>query len=604
MLSTNSHISLTTFRGIPATISRWRVCDYKWIMVLPALILLSIFTPILAETIVAGDVYGVWDLDGSPYMVTDTVLVPEDSILYIEPGVVVEFFGQTETHRFPLFVEGALIAVGTAEDSIHFLSDQEGLAGIIGGELGNNSRIYLEYCFIDTLGDHIDSHGGEFTARNSVFLAPFGESIRMFNDTADTLENCNFIGCAGIDCGGIYFNGSDSGVITSCQMDDAAIGVVWSNVRIENSVFRSLDVTGSAIELENSICHNGLVADLSSCEIRGNVIGTNPHELYWATFIDVLGTFIFADNSVTALNVYSDTDTHIINNIIGKGFQTNLLRLQLISDWNTYIYGNEIHSIQDGISVLADSSFIQNNTFVCTQSALHLNTSYSMVENNIFVGDGNARAIFSFGDDVSIQYNCSYMISDFYNIDIGNHTNIFADPQFEGGELFSYNLRVNSSCIDAGNPDGPLDPDNTISDLGANYFDQSIDHPPVLTSDLDITASRHETFRYLVQAIDDNDIMTFDFHNLPNWIRISDELDYVENARTLLGTIPEDLDSFVVSMRVSDGMGQFDEETARISVISEFPLKGTISGRLESQYSPYFVVDRATVPAGDTLIIE
>ena len=37
-----------------------------------------------------------------------------------------------------------------------------------------------------------------------------------------------------------------------------------------------------------------------------------------------------------------------------------------------------------------------------------------------------------------------------------------------------YNLMAGSPCIDAGDPMSPLDPDGTIADIGALYFDQGV----------------------------------------------------------------------------------------------------------------------------------
>ncbi|MFH1011708.1 MAG: T9SS type A sorting domain-containing protein, partial [bacterium] len=48
--------------------------------------------------------------------------------------------------------------------------------------------------------------------------------------------------------------------------------------------------------------------------------------------------------------------------------------------------------------------------------------------------------------------------------------NIFLDPVFVSSDDF--HLQANSPCIDAGDPSLPLDPDTTISDIGAFYFDQ------------------------------------------------------------------------------------------------------------------------------------
>ena len=52
--------------------------------------------------------------------------------------------------------------------------------------------------------------------------------------------------------------------------------------------------------------------------------------------------------------------------------------------------------------------------------------------------------------------------------------NIYSDPAFyatTGDSAFF--LTAESPCIDAGDPESPLDPDGTITDMGAYYYHQS-----------------------------------------------------------------------------------------------------------------------------------
>ncbi len=51
--------------------------------------------------------------------------------------------------------------------------------------------------------------------------------------------------------------------------------------------------------------------------------------------------------------------------------------------------------------------------------------------------------------------------------------NIDADPLFVDPESGDYHLQASSPCIDAGDPNSPKDPDGTIADMGALYYDQS-----------------------------------------------------------------------------------------------------------------------------------
>ncbi|TKJ39986.1 hypothetical protein CEE37_09630 [candidate division LCP-89 bacterium B3_LCP] len=51
-------------------------------------------------------------------------------------------------------------------------------------------------------------------------------------------------------------------------------------------------------------------------------------------------------------------------------------------------------------------------------------------------------------------------------------SNIFLDPRFLYPTADNYNLSSNSPCIDAGNPNSPSDPDSTVADIGALFYDQ------------------------------------------------------------------------------------------------------------------------------------
>jgi len=63
--------------------------------------------------------------------------------------------------------------------------------------------------------------------------------------------------------------------------------------------------------------------------------------------------------------------------------------------------------------------------------------------------------------------------------------NIDADPQFVDPLNGDYRLRSSSPCIDAGDPNSPLDPDGSRADMGAFYYDHIIDvvveHPGLRT---------------------------------------------------------------------------------------------------------------------------
>jgi hypothetical protein len=65
--------------------------------------------------------------------------------------------------------------------------------------------------------------------------------------------------------------------------------------------------------------------------------------------------------------------------------------------------------------------------------------------------------------------------------------NIDADPRFIDVAAHDFHLLSDSPCIDAGDPAYPLDPDGTVTDMGAFYFDQSAVSVPSAIGDLVIS---------------------------------------------------------------------------------------------------------------------
>ena len=115
---------------------------------------------------------------------------------------------------------------------------------------------------------------------------------------------------------------------------------------------------------------------------------------------------------------------------------------------------------------------------------------------------------------VGIRYSCVYNCGiPYQSVNVGPG-NIQENPLFISPQSNNYNLQANSPCIDAGDPNSPLDPDGTIADMGAYYYDQSGTpqvtislipyNPPILipanggTFDFNITVENPEIFPAIV----------------------------------------------------------------------------------------------------------
>ena len=119
---------------------------------------------------------------------------------------------------------------------------------------------------------------------------------------------------------------------------------------------------------------------------------------------------------------------------------------------------------------------IENNTFFGNQAdqeggAISLSGSNVLGINNIFWGN--------FADDgtneIYLEGSAPNLYEFFYNDIEGGfpgESNIDSDPMFIDPANGDFHLMPDSPCIDTGDPRFPLDPDGTVADMGAFYFDQ------------------------------------------------------------------------------------------------------------------------------------
>ncbi len=84
--------------------------------------------------------------------------------------------------------------------------------------------------------------------------------------------------------------------------------------------------------------------------------------------------------------------------------------------------------------------------------------------NNIFYGNEAVTFPDVSGSEI-LEYTCSSQ-------PLTGVGSIADDPLFTDAVNGDFSLQTGSPCIDAGDPASPLDPDNTICDMGALYFHQ------------------------------------------------------------------------------------------------------------------------------------
>jgi len=207
-------------------------------------------------------------------------------------------------------------------------------------------------------------------------------------------------------------------------------------------------------------------------------------------------------------------------------------------------------------------------------------------------------------DSCSIRYNCIYNYErEYFSQDsIDTHDNFNWDPLFANLEANSFRLRPGSPAIDAGDPDAPNDPDNTRADIGAFFFRQDRNQPPMITSSAYLLVGKGDTLHYIATAVDAESIPRITVSGLPEWLEANEIGD--GDSLEIVGRAPREADELTLWLIAQDNDDIRDSTALHLTVSEYSLLSSNITGRLSIDDSPYWILENAIVPAGDSLVIE
>lgn len=316
-----------------------------------------------------------------------------------------------------------------------------------------------------------------------------GDTVLVANGTY--YENLNFKG-KDIVLASYFLSDKDTAHITSTVIDGSSMGpvIVFENEETSDAALVGFTIRGGAsdssytygggvicVNASPQISNNFFTGNFAvTGEFGGAIVCINSGSAIAHNVIDSNGMYFFDYSG--AIVSYKSTQ-QISNNKIRQSFGGYVFKAGggiIGVDSDLDIHHNQItemenfDNINGGILLKNSTANILHNTlFGNAQGLTLLDTNYVQLVSNIIYGNRP----FSLGSIYEAD-SSSGIFADFNDIEGGwpGTGNIDQYPEFRDTSVLDLRLKESSPCIDAGNPWGPFDPDDTYADMGAYYYHQ------------------------------------------------------------------------------------------------------------------------------------
>jgi predicted outer membrane repeat protein len=444
--------------------------------------------PALSDTTyVAGNVFGVWDLAGSPYITTSVINVPAGNSLQIEPGVVVNL-----NHLF--YVYGNISAEGTVTDSICFNTGDNYIT--VQAQAFNS--ITFRYCkFPVSSGTWcMKFNSGDITFdRCRINLASTsGARTAIYCQAPGTEITDNYIK--------VSITGGSSPVATGIAGPTIGVDVIYI---INNTIEALVNYSGTSDSYTRCISYiNGYIVnnDIFASLTRSGTGNANST----CRAIENSEGF-FTDNKVTVYACGHATNFGNVNCLCycaGKFYRNLLILINLTNNFSV----TAINS--------CNSEFI-NNTIILSGPSYAVHFCNGSFTNSIIY----STAVNTYGLTSGLihSYNDIYGCTTPYLGTTPGIGEIQLSPQFGA----NYTLTINSPCIDTGNPADAIDPDGTFRDMGYSPYLQQTFSPLALSLVPDTITVNQSGYQFLEYLGDDSTVWSATI--LPSFV------DFLSSAR-------------------------------------------------------------------------
>ncbi len=333
----------------------------------------------------------------------------------------------------------------------------------------NESGVLLSDCMINNNTASVSLEGGgggafslnsdiEFQGciiQDNVSIPYYGGGMYCIESTIQMIDCDISNNIAGIDGGGIVCDENIDLSLFACTIhgNEAHYG---GGMYIESSDFTTIVDThifeNSAYEGGGILCVSSSLIEVINCHISANqVVGEGGGVYSENSGLD-------ASRSVIIGNTAYD----------GGGFALNNCDA-VISNCTIFENAANVNGDGGGIYLRGQSNPVITNCAITDNSGEGLyvtdgspNVSFNDCFNNSGGNYGGAGVDTDLGVPTGENANGD---------PCDNFDNIALDPMYFDPDNDDFHLQDSSPCIDAGDPASPLDPDNTVADIGAFYYD-------------------------------------------------------------------------------------------------------------------------------------
>jgi parallel beta-helix repeat protein len=355
------------------------------------------YDPAFHTDIAAGNVSGTWTLANSPYYINGEITIPNGETLTIEPGVEVVFMG-----HYKFNVQGRLIAIGTAQDTIRFTAENTGTGW----------------------------HGVRFT------------------DTPNTNDTSKIVYCS------FKYGKANTGGSTSYDRCGGAVFIRgFDKVFVSNSLFENNMTAGDVGTTGGpGVC----IFDASPTITKSTFINNNGNAgSAGAIKVDFSSLAVISGNIISntvatvaagGILIYSSVKPRIENNIIIHNQAPIGGGIYCLTNANPVLINNTIayNSATSGGGIYFES----NSDGIFINNILYGNTATSS-GNQVFINDAGSDPVFKYcdvqgGKDGFQGAGAGANYTELYE------NNIDFNPLFFNVTMDDYRLSNSSPCIGAG----------------------------------------------------------------------------------------------------------------------------------------------------------